>query len=144
MKYYLYIILISIAACNSNNIEKENLDMESVILDTISSSQLKANVELMSEDTFFYTNRLHKQIAENSNLDMFKINLEDKLDIVGLVVDEIQYKQGENVNSFLRKNISGLDTIDFNWIKSIEVSTDLRGDDTKIFLFNNGKLIEVK
>ncbi|MBL3659001.1 hypothetical protein [Fulvivirga sediminis] len=153
MKKTLLIFFTLLMACGPKNGENQVENRNEVPIDSAIEQSSKNDNKVIQIpeksdqeqpiDTFFYTNRLHQKIADRNRLDMFKVNSETRLDIVGKSVPELKYEIGEGVNHFLISNLRELDTMNFGWIETVEWSTDLRGDDTKKFIFDHGILKEV-
>jgi len=138
---YLIFTLATLASCSEKGSSNSSTATYS---NTVTAIQSKKIVGLATTDTFFFTHPEHKKIADVNQLDMFKLVSTDKLLICGKPVNELKYKIGQDITDFFKNNIQGTDTMNFNEIKVIDWSSDLRGDDSKLFFFNSGKLTEIK
>jgi len=108
-----------------------------------SNNELNGN-ENTATNPFFFTNSDFKEIGDRNQLEMFALQSPDTLLICGKMVGELKYKIGDTVGEFLNKNLEGVNTINLKNVEIIEWSSDLRGDDTKLFLFTSGKLTKVQ
>jgi len=91
----------------------------------------------------FYKNRLYEKIAYLNDFDIF-LESNKELEIVGCCVEDIKYEIDEKLQQFLQDNIIGYKSLNLNNINSIAWSSDLIGNDVKIFVFEKNLLKEIK
>ena len=149
MTHKTLILLVSttLYACAGR---QTNKNTDTVSTDTFPTTHIDSKkhtdrvISVDKVDTFFFTNSYYKEIGDRNQLEMFTFQSPNTLLICGKSVDELKYKIGDNIREFLAKNIEGIDTMNLKSIEIIDWSTDLRGDDTKLFIFKTGRLTEIK
>lgn len=88
-------------------------------------------------DTFFYSTIEFQNFGDEKRYDMIKLE-NNKLDIVGIFIEDLKFKKGDSIRRFYLKYFNPDMASNFSNVDTILISTDLRGDDTQVLIVKDG------
>lgn len=127
---YIFITLLLIVSCSENESTDNQLNN--------GNGQPKQNF-----DARFYSSAAYKVIGEANELEMLSLN-GSRLNVVGLHQLDYELKIGNPVSKFFDRNLKGLSSTDIAKIDSLEISSDLTGEDNRLIVIQEGKVTEIK
>ena len=150
MKIFLFAVLLlsGLACCSGPAIEKPiTLNAPASVTSPVPARPEHRPLSMGRVDTvdhFFYTDAHYKEVGELNRLDMFRLESGKVLAVCGKEVEHLRYKPDNTIAAFLAQNLKQTAGLDLSEVRIIEWSSNLSGDDEKLFFFKQGRLKKIR